>query len=122
MARILVCEDDAVYRRMTGEILAARGHSVVFAEDGDTAMECLKDGSYDLIVTDLVLPGPDGLELIRSIRENQGPVPVLAMSAGLGSLKDPLLIAASVMGADRVIEKPFRGRDFGAQVDALLAG
>jgi hypothetical protein len=44
------------------------------------------------------------------------------MSGGLGTLKDPLLLAASVMGANKVIEKPFRGRDFGAEVDALLNG
>jgi CheY-like chemotaxis protein len=122
MARILVCEDDAVYRELTGGILSARGHDVVFAEDGHQAINKLLDGQFDLIVTDLVMPGPDGLEIIRSIRENQGQVPVLAMSGGLGNLKDPLLLAASVMGASKVIEKPFRGRDFGNEVDALLAG
>ncbi len=121
MARILVCEDDAVYRELTGGILTSRGHAVVFAEDGHQAMSKLQDGKFDLVVTDLVMPGPDGLEIIRSIRENQGHVPVLAMSGGLGSLKDPLLLAASVMGASKVIEKPFRGRDFGNEVDALLA-
>jgi two-component system cell cycle response regulator CpdR len=121
MARILVCEDDAVYRELAGGILTARGHDVVFAEDGDQALERLIDGQYDLVVTDLVMPGADGLEVIRSIREKQGSVPVLAMSGGLGSLKDPLLLAASVMGASKVMEKPFRGRDFGAEVDALLA-
>jgi CheY-like chemotaxis protein len=121
MARILVCEDDAVYRELTGGILAARGHEVTFAEDGYIAIERLLDGKFDLVVTDLVMPGPDGLEIIRSIRAKQGTVPVLAMSGGVGSLKDPLLLAASVMGADKVIEKPFRGRDFGNEVDALLA-
>lgn len=122
MARILVCEDDAVYRELTGGILSARGHDIVFAEDGHEAMVRLRDGKFDLIVTDLVMPGADGLEIIRSIRENQGLVPVLAMSGGLGNLKDPLLLAASVMGANKVIEKPFRGRDFGNEVDALLNG
>lgn len=122
MARILVCEDDAVYRELADGILSARGHQVVFAENGDQALSKLVDGKFDLIVTDLVMPGADGLEIIRSIRENQGQVPVLAMSGGLGSLKDPLLLAASVMGANKVIEKPFRGRDFGNEIDALLAG
>jgi CheY-like chemotaxis protein len=121
MARILVCEDDAVYRELTGGILSARGHDVVFAADGHQAISKLIDGRFDLIVTDLVMPGPDGLEIIKSIRQNQGQVPVLAMSGGLGNLKDPLLLAASVMGASKVIEKPFRGRDFGNEVDALLA-
>jgi CheY-like chemotaxis protein len=122
MARILVCEDDAVYRELTGGILTSRGHQVVFAEDGVRALDRLMDGDYDLIVTDLVMPGADGLEIIRAIRDRQGSVPVLAMSGGLGTLKDPLLLAASVMGANKVIEKPFRGRDFGNEVDALLAG
>ena len=121
MAHILVCEDDAVYRELTGGILSARGHQVTFAEDGNQAIEKLRDGKFDVVVTDLVMPGSDGLEIIRSIREAQGTVPILAMSGGLGSLKDPLLMAASVMGANRVIEKPFRGRDFGIEVDALLA-
>jgi CheY-like chemotaxis protein len=121
MARILVCEDDAVYRELTGGILRARGHDVTFAEDGHKAIDRLKDSPYDLIVTDLVMPGPDGLEIIRAIREKQGTVPVLAMSGGVGALKDPLLLAASVMGATKVIEKPFRGRDFGDEIEALLA-
>ncbi len=120
MARILVCEDDPVYRELTGGLLATRGHTVFFACNGAEAIEKLKDAAYDMVVTDLVMPGVDGLELIKSIRENQGAVPVLAMSGGLGDLKDPLLMAASVMGASRVIEKPFRGREFGAQIDALL--
>jgi CheY-like chemotaxis protein len=122
MARILVCEDDAVYRELTGGILTARGHDVTFAEDGHKAIERLIDGKFDLVVTDLVMPGPDGLEIIRSIRSNNGTVQFLAMWGGVGALKDPLLLAASVMGADKVIEKPFRGRDFGNEVDALLAG
>ena len=121
MARILICEDDALYREMTGGVLAARGHSVDLAADGHQATNAIRADRYDVIVTDLVMPGPDGLEIIREVREKHGAVKVLAMSSGLGGVRDPLLVAASALGADSVMQKPFRGKDFADQVEALLA-
>jgi DNA-binding response OmpR family regulator len=122
VAKILICEDDDLYRQVAEIAFTDSGHALVFAQNGDEAIACLKqDPAFDLVVTDLVMPGKDGLEVIRAIRESYGRIPVLAMTAGLASLKGPLLVAASALGADDVIEKPFRPLALRARVDALLA-
>lgn len=122
MAKILICEDDDLYRQVAEIAFTDSGHVLVFAQNGDEALACLKqDPAIDLVVTDLVMPGKDGLEVIRAIRESHDRMPVLAMTAGLATLKGPLLVAASALGADDVIEKPFRPLALRARVDALLA-
>ena len=122
MATILICEDDDLYRQVAEIAFTDSGHTLVYAQNGDQALACLKqDPAVDLVVTDLVMPGKDGLEVIRAIREAHSRIPVLAMTAGLATLKGPLLVAASALGADDVIEKPFRPLALRARVDALLA-
>ena len=121
MAKILVCEDDDLYRQIAEVAFADGGHELSFAKNGDEALSALRAGPADLIITDLVMPGKDGLEVIRAIREANSRVPILAMTAGLASLKEPLLVAASALGADDVIQKPFRPPTLRERADALLA-
>jgi len=121
LASILICEDDDLYRQIAESAFAGSPHRLLFAKNGDEALSCLKQETVDLIVTDLVMPGKDGLEVIRAIRGMHSRLPILAMTAGLASLKEPLLVAASALGADGVIEKPFRPAALRQRVDDLLA-
>ncbi len=121
MAKILICEDDDLYRQIAEAAFAGGNHQLFFAKNGDEALARLKTESMDLIVTDLVMPGKDGLEVIRAIRGAHSRVPILAMTAGLASLKEPLLVAATALGADDVIQKPFRPVALRERTDALLA-
>lgn len=121
MANILICEDDELYRQIGEAAFAGSEHRLYLAKNGDEALARLKTEKIDLIVTDLVMPGKDGLEVIRAIRETHSRMPILAMTAGLASLKEPLLVAASALGADDVIEKPFRPMALRQRADALLA-
>lgn len=121
MAKILICEDDDLYRQIAEVAFADGDHELLFANNGDEALAKLKCSDVDLVVTDLVMPGKDGLEVISAIRTTQNRMPVLAMTAGLATLKGPLLVAATALGADDVIEKPFRPQALRARVDALLA-
>ena len=120
MAKILICEDDDLYRQIADAAFAGSNHVLVFAQNGDEAMRLLKTETVDLIITDLVMPGKDGLEVIRAIRSTLSNVPILAMTAGLASLKEPLLVAATALGADDVVEKPFRPQALRQRADALL--
>src|ERR1700694_1184803 len=106
MATILICDDDELYREIAGAAFSDSGHNILFATNGDEALKVMGANAVDVLVTDLVMPGKDGLELIKDVRRAENPVAVLAMTAGLASLKDPLLIAASAFGADDVIQKP----------------
>ena len=120
MATILICDDDELYREIAGAAFNDSGHQVVFATNGDEAAAMIAATPVDVLITDLVMPGKDGLELIRELRGRERSILVLAMTAGLASLKDPLLIAASAFGADDVIQKPFRPMALRQKVDALL--
>ena len=120
MARILICDDDELYREIAGAAFTESGHEILFATNGDEALVVIAAQAIDVLVTDLVMPGKDGLELIKDVRRAENPIAVLAMTAGLASLKDPLLLAASAFGADDVIQKPFRPMMLRQKVDALL--
>lgn len=122
MARILICEDDPVYRDVAQLALTRAGHDVVLAADGFAAYDSLEKQAFDLIVTDIIMPGQDGLELISGLRKVGTTTPILAITAGMADLKEPLLQAAMVLGAQDILEKPFRARDLEAKVTALLNG
>jgi DNA-binding response OmpR family regulator len=121
VAKILICEDDDLYRQIADAAFSGSAHQLLFAQNGDQALAHVNAGPVDLVITDLVMPGKDGLEVIRAIREMHSQVPILAMTAGLASLKEPLLVAATALGADDVIQKPFRPAALRERADALLA-
>ncbi len=121
MATILICDDDELYREIAAAAFNDCGHDILFATNGDDALSLIASNSPDVLVTDLVMPGKDGLEVIKDVRSKDKQIAVLAMTAGLASLKDPLLIAASAFGADDVIQKPFRPLALRQKVDALLS-
>lgn len=121
MAKILICEDDELYQQIAEAAFAGGEHNITFASDGLQALQRLSESTFDLVVTDLMMPDKDGLEVIRAIREGNAKTPILAMTAGLASLKEPLLVAASALGANDVIQKPFRPGALRERVAALLA-
>ena len=120
VAKILICEDDDLYRQIAEAAFAGSGHETSFAVDGDAALIRLKTSPFDLVITDLVMPGRDGLEIIRAIRATDKAIPIIAMTAGLTTLKGPLVDAAKALGADDVIEKPFRPIALRQRTDELL--
>jgi DNA-binding response OmpR family regulator len=121
VARILICEDDELYQQIADAAFAGSEHEVMFAPNGSEALKHLRARHFDIVVTDLLMPDKDGLEVIRAIREGMSGTPILAMTAGLASLKEPLLVAASALGANDVIQKPFRPVALRERVEALLA-
>jgi DNA-binding response OmpR family regulator len=120
VAAILICEDDDLYCQVAQAAFAGSDHDVRFAHDGNQALALLRAGPADLVITDLVMPGKDGLELIRAIRGASGDVPILAVTAGMVSLKEPLLVAATAFGADEVLKKPYRPAMLRERAEALL--
>lgn len=121
MARILVCEDDPVFQELVKSALAKDGHEVTCVGDGSEAISALARESFELMVTDIVMPGKDGLETIRELRFNRSDLPVLAMTSGLPNLKAEFLKAASALGADSVIKKPFKASELRERVTSLLS-
>ncbi|HZS44290.1 MAG TPA: response regulator [Blastocatellia bacterium] len=103
-ASLLLAEDNADMRSLLKWLLESEGFTVIAAEDGRTAFQALDNLHPDVILTDLMMPGMDGVELIKRVRNTSefAKTPIVAMTAyGPGYMS-----LASVAGADASIRKP----------------
>ena len=116
MAAILVVDDDPTVREVVVAYLAQAGHAVTEAEDGPGAVAAAKLPT-DLVVLDVMLPGFDGLEVCRRLRDAQPDLPIVMLSA-LGEEEDR--IAGLGLGADDYLSKPFSPRELVLRVASLL--
>ena len=103
--KILVVDDEATIRLSLVEALSAEGYSVEAAETGEEALARTHGTAFDLLVTDLKLPGVTGLELLQAIRNQGQQVPVIMMTA-YGDVDTA--VAAMRLGAYDFIAKPFK--------------
>ena len=106
VSRILVIDDDALLRGAIRVVLESAGYEVIEAGDGGAGLRLYREGGADLLLVDLFIPEPDGLEVIRAVRAEVPDARIIAMSGG-GSLKLDLLAAAQAFGAARALWKPF---------------
>lgn len=111
MATILVVEDYLVAQRMYSHMLRKRGHTVVVADNGCTALEQLARTSIDLVVADLSMPEMDGVSLLQRIRADQRyhHLPVIMLTAS-GQEHDRLRARAE--GASDFLTKPASSHEF----------
>ncbi len=121
-ARILVADDSAANRLTLRLELTDQGFAVDEAADGTDAIARLKAGRYAAIVTDVWMPGADGIEVVRAIHEIDAGLPVFVITGGGPGLSIASAAAlAEVWGARRVFVKPFDVRELAAAVKAALA-
>ena len=121
MAKVLVIEDDADVRKAVCRILRSGGHEVIETDQGAAGMKALLREPPDLVVTDMLMPGQDGIETIGRIREISG-VPIIAMSGQGQQGGFAPLLDAEMMGADITITKPFTVEALLSAVNELLSG
>ena len=120
MATIIIADDDPIVLEVAHEMLRSTGHTVLRAEDGKAALDMLGSADVDLLVTDMLMPAMDGVEVIMTLRARHPAVKVLAISSG-GSLGAPyLLTMAKTLGADAVLVKPLTKSVFISAVARLL--
>lgn len=125
MARILLIDDDEALRVAISRSLTAAGHEVIEAAHGGPALARLAAGGIDLILTDLLMPEVEGMELLAAVRRRWPAVPVLVMSGGFtaglfpGASADYLRMAQQ-LGAARTLAKPFDKAALLAAVEACL--
>ncbi len=117
MTHILLVEDDDTLRTGLRDYFTAQTYRVTEAADGHVAEGLLKAHDFDLLILDLMLPGPGGLELLREFRTFDTETPVLILTAR-GDETDKVL--GLELGADDYITKPFGLRELSARVRAHL--
>ena len=109
-------DDEPSIREPLGEYLSAQGFAVTLAEDAAAARAVLAEGACDLVVTDLMMPGEDGLSLLRWVRAN-GELPVVLLTAR----GEPIdRIVGLELGADDYLAKPFEPRELLARIRTVL--
>ena len=120
MARILIIDDDAPLRGLLVDTLELAGHEVYQAEDGAQGVEVFKIAGADVVVTDMIMPGQEGIETIGQLRKLAPKLPIIAMSGNMQHSSIYLQLA-NKLGATRTLAKPFTGHQFLAIIDAVLA-
>jgi two-component system, OmpR family, KDP operon response regulator KdpE len=114
--RILVVDDETQITRVLRTSLSSHAYDVRVANDGDTALEIMKDWTPDLVITDLSMPNMDGLELTRRLRKTTK-VPILILSV---RGEERTKVQALDAGADDYVTKPFSMEELLARVRASL--
>ena len=120
MTAILVVDDQKEMRAMVRRLLTEAGHEVAEAADGVAALAAFRAHPPALVITDIIMPGKAGIEVIATMKRERPEVKVLAMSGGGRTHVMDFLAIAQKTGADATLEKPFRKSDLLARVAELL--
>ncbi len=118
MAKILVAEDDVAVREFVRRALTYRGHAVTAVDDGNQALESLGDAEYDLLLTDIVMPGMDGIALALRVTQERPEMPILLMTGYAAERQRAHKLEALT---HRVISKPFSLKEISAAVEEALS-
>ena len=119
-ARILLVDDDDGMRLALRRALEHEGHAVIEATNGKHALERLQETTVDLVITDIIMPDAEGLELTFILHKTHPHLPVIVISGGGNLTPEFHLSLARHAGATHVFAKPFVMEDLLAKVRALI--
>lgn len=122
MATILIIDDEKLVRYAIRRHLEDEGHEVIEAEDGLTAFKFLEKSDPDLVITDILMPDQDGIEVIRELKERTPDIKIIAISGGgrIPNSAHILLSLAQDLGASKTLMKPINTADLTNMVDSCL--
>ncbi len=120
MPRILIIDDDDLIREMLRAVLEREGYDVLDASDGREGLRVFMKNPVDLVVTDLVMPEKEGIEIIIELRRNFPDLKIIAISGGGTVGGSQYLDVAGKLGADKILGKPLKLREFIAIVKDLM--
>jgi len=121
MACILIIDDEDDLRRIMRNALVKQGHDVIEARNGTDALDLFEQNPADLVVTDIMMPESDGIEIIIALRRKDPDIRIIAISGG-GRVGDTdYLTMAKKFGATQVLAKPFRRQQLVDAVAECLA-
>jgi len=113
MKNVLIIDDEEMIRNVLTKMLSREGISTRCAEDGSEAIELLEENEFDLIISDLIMPKKEGLEVVMYLKKHNINIPLIVMSGGarLGT-EDLYLTMAKRHGAKYTFQKPFDHKTF----------
>jgi DNA-binding response OmpR family regulator len=119
---VLVVDDEADLRDIVSRVLIDAGHRVTCAANGQEASRALSQQDFDVILTDVIMPEKDGMQVIVEARRTRPTMRIVAMSGGGHVGREQYLKMAKSLGAHAVLEKPFNGDELVAAITAVMAG
>lgn len=120
MASIIVLDDDVLMLKMMEAALRAEGWDVIALQQSKKLVDHLKHTEITLLITDILMPDHDGLEVIRTIKAMHKSCKIIAISGGGGMAAQDLLSIAGALGVDDTLSKPFSVELLVEKVKALL--
>ncbi|MBC8206064.1 MAG: response regulator [Kiritimatiellales bacterium] len=120
MKNILVVDDDPAIQALFEQFLKTKGFNPRVAVDGFDALLSMKEQVPDLIVTDIVMDGMDGLTLIREVRSQHPDIPIIAISGGRRTVSVNFEASSVKSGANEFLEKPVHLDDLFRSIQSLL--
>ena len=120
MANILLLDDNASFLKLQGEFLRCSGHQVTTLIDSNKVMRTIKDHPFDLLITDLIMPDKEGIEIIVELHRKLPALKIIAMSGGARVDARDCLAMAKKLGATQTLVKPFSGDQLLDAVKAVL--
>lgn len=120
MANILVIDDAEGVRLAICSVLRRAGHSVTEVDNGAAGLQAAAEHRFDLIMTDIVMPGMNGIEVIKALSKQLSRPPILVMSGGGAHAVSESDLTLARQTAEGVLAKPFRSSELTAAVDQLL--
>lgn len=124
---IVVIDDDEEFKGALKAHLELMGYEVLCAVDGEQGQNLIQHHNPHLIITDIIMPGTDGIEMLMALRKKVDygecafPCPIIVMSGGGRIAGKSYLETAKALGVNAVLEKPFSSRELMSKVEALTA-
>jgi CheY-like chemotaxis protein len=121
MKRILLVDDNDAFRRLLGRTLELAGYEIQTAAEGSAALKLFQQQLFDLVITDLIMPGKEGLETIIELHRLKPRMKIIAMSGGGRSDAGEYLPMAQGLGANLTLTKPFSEQEILEAITSLLS-
>jgi len=106
MKQILIIDDEAPIRLMLKKMLEREGLDIIVASNGKEGMQLFEEKTVDLVITDIIMPEKEGIEIILELKKKNSDIPIIAISGGGKNSPDTYLNMAKSFGAYSVFEKP----------------
>lgn len=120
MSQILIIDDEPQIRLLLKKMFEREGFNVILASDGNEGVSSFKKNRIDLVITDIIMPEKEGIEIIQEIKNESPDTPIIAISGGGKNSPDTYLNIAKFLGAHKVFEKPVEKKELLNAVKAAL--
>ena len=121
MAQIIIVDDESSVRDMLEAMIKPLEHELIVMSNADDVISACQTSEPDLVITDIVMPGKNGIDLIMTLKEKNPDIPIIAISGGGGITgRYDYLEIAKLVGADNIIKKPFTMENIRTAVQNIL--